>query len=111
MITNNLTNDQYRQERGISKSSLDYFDKSPAHYLSSLSIKREETAAMAMGTAIHTAVLEPDTFSDRYVIAPENIDRRTKDGKAQWAELESSGKLILSAPDAEKVLKIGRAHV
>lgn len=38
---------------------------------------------MKLGSAIHTAILEPATFDHRYVVAPK-VDRRTKYGKEVW---------------------------
>lgn len=88
-----ISNEAYHGGAGISKSGLDLIAKSPLHYwtayLDPAREPREETSAMRVGTAIHTAVLEPGEFFDRYVIVPEGIDRRTKDGKAEYAVLEA----------------------
>ena len=43
------------------------------------------TAALRAGTITHTAVLEPSKFQNEYIVPPE-INRRTKAGKAEWAE-------------------------
>ena len=88
-----IDNAAYHGGKGISKSGLDLIARSPLHYWAAyhdpLRKPREETPAMRIGTAIHTAVLEPETFLERYVIVPEGIDRRTKDGKAEYAVLEA----------------------
>ena len=55
---------------------------------------------MKFGRAAHTRMLEPVTFSELYAIAP-NCDRRTNEGKAIWAELQESGKEIISSADME----------
>lgn len=66
----------------VSKSMLDMIHKSPAHLLAYLDGQnRQETAAMAFGTAFHAAVLEPL----RIVRAPK-FDKRTKAGKEDCAE-------------------------
>ena len=101
MIRHDLSNAEYHAHPAISKSGLDRIDQSPAHYRASLTEPRKETPALTFGTAAHCWILETDEALYRYVIAPQGIDRRTKDGKAQWAELESSGKTIISAEDAE----------
>ena len=49
-------------------------------------IEREETDAMRFGTAEHAAVLEPELFKSQYIVKPEGIDMRTKEGKAWRAE-------------------------
>lgn len=87
-----LSNEDYHGGPGISKSGLDLIERSPLHYWASYldpaRKPREEKAHFTFGTAVHTAVLEPETFDDRYVIVPEGIDRRTKDGKEIWADLQ-----------------------
>jgi exodeoxyribonuclease VIII len=94
-IYKDISNEDYHRGPGLSASGLKLLAQSPSHFKGSV---REETPAMRIGTALHTAVLEPDRFADEYVAAPD-IDRRTKAGKEAWAELEQSGKLVLSAKE------------
>jgi exodeoxyribonuclease VIII len=70
--------------------------KSPAH----IWVEREATPALVTGTALHLAVLEPHKFDDQVAVAPD-VDRRTKDGKAQYADFieRNEGKTIVSAED------------
>ena len=49
-------------------------------------------AALDLGTAFHAAMLQPE--EEIYVIAPE-CDRRTKEGKALWAEFQADHKGLL----------------
>ena len=67
--------------------------------------------AMAIGTAVHTHVLELDQWDSRYAIAPESIDRRTKMGKAEWEVFTtaSTGRTVLTKADADLVMRMGRA--
>ena len=67
-------------------------------------IKPAPTPAMQRGTALHTAVLEPETWADVVAVQPR-LDRRTKAGKAAAAEFEqaAAGRVVLSADDAEEV--------
>lgn len=53
--------------------------------------------AMALGTALHAMTLEPETFVDEVAIAPK-VDKRTKQGKADWAEFveQSDGKTVIT---------------
>ena len=44
-----------------------------------------ENAAMRIGTAVHLLVLEPERAPGAVGVEPD-VDRRTKDGKAAWAE-------------------------
>ena len=95
----NISNEEYHASEGISASGLKLISRSPAHYKYSV---REETLAMRRGSATHCKVFEPDQFENRYAVAPE-CDKRTKAGKETWAELEASGKIILSADEYEQV--------
>lgn len=72
---------------GISKSDLDLIHRSPAHFVAAKAEPRKETPAMLLGMVAHSAILEPDLFSSRYVVAPK-FDRRTKQGKEDAAAFE-----------------------
>jgi hypothetical protein len=103
-IYKNLPAEQYFAENRINNSGLKLIARTPAHFKYNLEHpeERKPTPQMQLGTAVHCAVLEPKTFQDRYTVAPQ-CDKRTKEGKAIWAELEASKKLILSASDYELV--------
>jgi hypothetical protein len=90
---------------GWSKSSLDLVNKSMAHYLARA--ERERTPAMAFGSAVHCAVLEPHRFNADYVVAPD-LDRRTKAGKSEYEDFvaSSAGKTIISTDDMHDVIMI-----
>ena len=79
-ILENLTNAEYHASEGISASGLKLIGRSPLHYWAAyLDPKREprvETPALKLGTAIHTAVLEPMRFADEYVVVPDSAPRR-----------------------------------
>ena len=102
-VYKNISNQDYHAGAGVSSSDLKYLLKSPLHYKYYKSSPHEETPSMKLGTAVHTAVLEPERFLTDYLRAPE-LDKRTKAGKEEWARLESSGKIILSNDDYQKVL-------
>jgi exodeoxyribonuclease VIII len=74
---------------------------SPAHYQAYINTPQEETKALKFGTFVHAAVLEPQTLDDLYATAPD-VDRRTKDGKEQWAAFATAnaGKTILDAEES-----------
>src|SRR5258708_7618822 len=66
-----LTADQYHAAPGLSTSGLCDLAISPLHYWfrSSMNPHRppdEPTAQMMLGTALHVAVLEPESFDSRY---------------------------------------------
>lgn len=60
----------------------------------------ERTPAMALGSALHAAVLEPLAFLDSYAVAPD-CDRRTTAGKAAWAKFcaDNAGKEPIKEED------------
>jgi hypothetical protein len=66
---------------------------------------------MAIGSAVHTHVLELDQWDARYVTAPEGINRRTNAGKAEWQAFETAatGRTVLSRTDAELVMRMGHS--
>lgn len=92
--------DEYHKSIATSKSQLDQFAKSPAHYLASLTTQRKETAAMRIGSLFHGLVLEPERV--KIAVAPV-CDKRTKDGKATWEAfcLENAGAEIVTAEEGE----------
>jgi exodeoxyribonuclease VIII len=97
-----MSNHDYHRSPGISKSALDLVAVSPSYYKWAMDAPRDDskTAALDEGTAIHMLLLEPEKFADEFVVAPE-VDRRTKDGKAEWvefcAEVEGSGNRVLDS--------------
>jgi len=110
-----MDNTAYHAHPAISKSHLDMVARSPLHYwaayLDPARQPREATPAMAIGSAVHTHVLELDQWDARYVTAPEGIDRRTKMGKAEWEVFTtaSTGRTVLTKGDADLVMRMGRA--
>lgn len=87
-----ISNDDYHASTGISRSALMHFKKSPAHYLyqylSTDKEPSEPTDAMILGELVHTLALEPQKYAERFAIKPV-CDRRTKAGKAVYADFES----------------------
>lgn len=72
---------------------------SPLHYKQYLAEPAEETKALRIGSAIHAAILEPETFSSRYICGLD-VDKRTKAGKeAAEAFLATVGDKIVLSPD------------
>lgn len=105
VIYDDISNADYHKGPGLSASGLKLLARSPAHFKYSL---REETPAMKRGTAVHTAVFEPERFFLEYIAAPK-IDRRTKDGKTAWAALEDSGKIVLTEAEYADVVGMAAA--
>ena len=83
-----MTNKEYREKPGVSRSELWQMSRSPFHYKYGREHPAEETPALQFGSAQHKAVLEPDEFFDEYAILPGDIDKRTKEGKAKFASFQ-----------------------
>ena len=64
------------------------------------------TRAMDFGKLVHLAVLEPERWDVDVVVAPE-VNRRTKAGKAEWAEFEAAnaGKIVTTQADYDAARK------
>jgi hypothetical protein len=75
----NVPNADYHASPGISKSGLDLVSKSPAHYKFSEPFKT--TPALKLGTAIHSAILEPELFATEYMALKTVEDRRKSEYK------------------------------
>lgn len=87
-----MTNEHYHSlSNYISCSGMKHLLRSPAHYLAYRQEEKDE-GLPNVGTAAHTAVLEPDRFADEYIVF---ADRRY--GKA-WDAFKAAnpGKVILS---------------
>jgi hypothetical protein len=100
-----LPNEKYHASEGVSRSTLVKIDRSISHMEHAQAQDAEASTAMIKGSAVHDAILLPDTFDAGYMVAPK-VDRRTKAGKEQLAAFEaaSAGKSILSPDDMADVL-------
>ena len=92
-----LSNEQYHQSAGISKSGLDLIDRSPAHFKSK---SFESTRAMEIGTAIHCAILEPEIYQRDYRVI-DCDSRASAIYKAACKDRDSS--LVLTQAEGDRV--------
>jgi exodeoxyribonuclease VIII len=101
-ITYNLSDADYRAFKAVSKSSLDWLVKSPAHYKHVVidGNRPEPTAAMETGKAFDSLLLTPSVFHSEYVQAPD-IRRGTK----AWTEFEEAhqGKTLLKPDEWNRI--------
>ncbi|SAK98520.1 exonuclease VIII [Caballeronia pedi] len=107
-----LSNDDYHAGPGVSKSHLDVIaEKSPLHYwntyLNPDRLPPEQKSDFLLGSAAHSAILEPDLFESSFVKSPA-FNMRTKDGKQMFADFvqENPGKQILTPDDYQTCLDI-----
>lgn len=101
-----LTNDEYRSQRGLSKSDLDLIHKSPALLEWARNAPSVGSEEVELGTHVHCAILEPDVFAGTYRKAPAG--GRTAAEKARveaFAEhCKASGKICLDADTYDMVI-------
>jgi hypothetical protein len=84
----------------VSKSLLWDFNKSTFKWRHSK--PKESTKAMELGTLIHAATLEPETFDDLVIVSPYP-DFRTKEAREWKIEQAELGKIITSEDEIEKI--------
>jgi hypothetical protein len=97
----------YKAIPAVNWSSLKHMADSPAHYHYHLTHQRKDTDAMALGRAIHVAVLEPDEFPRRYTLwNPEGGNRNTTAYKTFAKSSEAAGLEVLLKPDYDKCLAV-----
>lgn len=98
----------------MTKSGLDLIERSPLHFWAAkLDPKREkpeETEALIIGRAIHTATQEYAQFNQEFVVSP-GFNRRKNDGKAEYADFvaKHAGKDILDQDQYNLVMKVREA--
>lgn len=98
-----MTEREYRQSEGISRSELWRLRESPEKFLWYQEHPEDPTPALVFGVIVHKLVLEPEDFENEYAVAPE-CDKRTKAGKEEWQSfIDGAGeKTVVTAADYEK---------
>lgn len=93
-----MENGAYHALPAVSNSVLSSMARSPAHcFILHVADDRQKQAtspAFFAGTLAHCAILEPGALLDRYILKPEGLDMRTKDGKAWKAALPAGVDMI-----------------
>lgn len=106
-----LSNAEYHGSFGTSSSQLKrLLTGTPAHLLYGMEHPTESTAAMALGTAVHTLVLEPDQWTRDIAVLPE-INKRTNAGKAEFEafQLANKGKTIITPEQFDQARQMADA--
>jgi hypothetical protein len=93
-----ISNAEYHAGPGISCTGLKKIAVSPAHFKYG---EFKQTAAMAMGSVTHSAILEPESFAKQYVTLPAGKDRRSAEYKALCAAHGTDNVLVSS--DASQI--------
>ena len=119
-IVEDMTNECYhRRVRGmagderqpmLSVSGIKELSKSPMHFRHLMDHPKDPTPAMQIGTVFHALTLEPDTINEVMAVAPA-VDRRTKAGKAAWADFQESlgDRIAVKPDDFEKIQRMALA--
>ncbi|EHW5754288.1 exodeoxyribonuclease VIII [Escherichia coli] len=103
-----ISNENYHAGPGVSKSQLDDIADTPALYLwrKNAPVDTTKTKTLDLGTTFHCRVLEPEEFSNRFIVAPE-FNRRTNAGKEEekafLMECASTGKTVITAEEGRKI--------
>ncbi|EMX1964557.1 exodeoxyribonuclease VIII [Escherichia coli] len=103
-----ISNENYHAGPGVSKSQLDDIADTPALYLwrKNAPVDTTKTKTLDLGTAFHCRVLEPEEFSNRFIVAPE-FNRRTNAGKEEekafLMECANTGKTVITAEEGRKI--------
>lgn len=102
-LVHDMPAEAYHADMALSKSGLDQFKKSPAHYRAWRDglTKPESTPAMEFGSAFHAAVLEPSKFASEYTVF--DGDRRTKAGREDYERLQATGVTVLSKDSMDTI--------
>ena len=83
-----------------------------AHLAHERETPREENDAFTLGAYLHALLLDPESIAANF-IALGDIDRRTKDGKAEWESAQRraglSGARIITRPLVEQATAMAQA--
>ena len=111
-----INNHEYHALHSYWSSSAlkELIQKSPSHFKSKYIDSWPEsldTPAMRIGSAVHALVLEPEMFNREFGVLGFEIDRRTKEGKAAWADFQSSnfGKTLLTFDESKTALSMAHS--
>lgn len=84
-IHENLPFSEYLADPAIGFTSLWRLRKSPKEFQNYRKKKNKGTAATALGTIIHTLILEPAEFHNRYAVQPEDWgNKNSGTGRKAW---------------------------
>jgi exodeoxyribonuclease VIII len=103
-LIKDLPASDYHKIEAFSASTAKICLRSAAHFVASRETVREPSDAMKMGTAVHTAILEPHLFDSEIAIMPK-FDKRTKAGKegAEQFATDNMDKTVIDFYQGEKV--------
>lgn len=106
-IVKEMSNSDYRAREGLSNSDIKMLLENPYKY--KIGYKKPKSENLALGSAVHSLILEPENFKRDFLVMPD-LNLRTKEGKEEKAKLEyeaeSSGKILIKDESYKKALDI-----
>ena len=105
-----MTNKEYREAEGVSRSDLFKIARSPLHFKFAMDNPPEQSKALLFGIALHSYILEQEAFNEEYAVIPQ-CDRRTKEGKNTYANFiaENEGKFFVTTDDMEMITAMSKS--
>jgi len=99
-----ITNEEYRSIDAISNGELQQIAHNPADYIwaKTAPIDTTKTAAFDFGTALHTALLEPELFNSQVVIYDQTKTRETVKFQ-QFLETQTKCSIVLLESEYDKL--------
>lgn len=100
----NIPNEVYHRSGGTSSTSLKVLlEKTGAHLQYNRTHPKDASSAMGLGTAVHSLVLQPESFDADIAIKPEGLNLRTNAGKEEMQIFldTNEGKTIITAEQHE----------
>lgn len=96
-IYEGLSYDDYAVIPAINFSKLRRFVHTAAHARWYMDNPPEETKALRFGHLMHAVLLEPQKLDEQFMVMPK-VDKRTKKGKAMWADaqIQAKGRTIVT---------------
>lgn len=102
-----ISNDEYHNSEGVSRSGIKLFMQSPRHYwyrYINPNFVKTSSDAYEFGNAFHTYILEPKLFERDYFVS-KKINRTTTKGKEEYAQslIDAAGKIMIDESDFQKI--------
>jgi hypothetical protein len=98
----------YASIDAVNFSTLKFMAKSPLHYRCALESPKPATTPMRLGTAAHTAVLEPVRFTADYAVFEPEEGKSPRRGTKAWEAFESAndGKELLKQKEFDAAMRM-----
>lgn len=105
-----MTIKEYHEYPALSRSRLWHLRQSPQKFKYAEEHPETPTPALRLGAAFHKIALEPETFDQEYIIAPDT-DRRTSEGKRIYAAFleQAAQRTVITYEDVQTIIEMSRA--